>query len=248
MLRKKLAIAIIVVLTMSSIVGCSNNTVGEESSTVLSTDKEQTEVDDDLEKLEEEQEEEALKEFLGELGIDDEIVEEKTKTDSGANVIGGAKPAKSYPSLGLAQDAFKDYLGLHNQIESLTDEVYQLTGIMIVNTDDFMQAIYSYNSDDEENNKTITVKLSKKLPVEELIEVYFGDENIIHNEEGEMFNVSYKLYKIDSESELYNLAWFTSVDNKSYSIYTKAGLNKSDFENLLDELIWNVTTMDEWRE
>lgn len=63
-----------------------------------------------------------------------------------------------------------------------------------------------------------------------------------------MFNVSYKLYKIDSESELYNLAWFTSVDNKSYSIYTKAGLNKSDFENLLDELIWNVTTMDEWRE
>lgn len=78
-----------------------------------------------------------------------DIIYDKTKTDSGANVIGGAKPAKSYPSLGLAQDAFKDYLGLHNQIESLTDEVYQLTGIMIVNTDDFMQAIYSYNSDDE---------------------------------------------------------------------------------------------------
>lgn len=52
----------------------------------------------------------------------------------------------------------------------------------------------------------------------------------------------------DVESELYNLAWFTTENNKSYSIDTKSGLSKNEFEGLLDELIWNVITMEKWEE
>ena len=245
MLRKKYTLTIIAILTMSSIVGCSSNTMDEKSSIVLSNegqDKQITETNES-EKLHED----ALKEFLNEIGLDASIVEEKTKTDSGANVVGGAKPVKSYKSLGLAQDAFRDYLGLHNKIESLTDEIYELSNIMIVNKDDFMQAIYS-TKPITGRNKVITVKFTKKLPVEDLVKVYFEDGNPVYTEEGNIFGVNYKIYKSDLESELYNLAWFTTENNKSYSIDTKSGLSKNEFEGLLDELIWNVITMEKWEE
>lgn len=49
----------------------------------------------------------------------------------------------------------------------------------------------------------------------------------------------------DKKSDLYNLAWF-STNGKSYSIETKAGLTKENLESLLDELIWNVITMEDW--
>ena len=242
MLRKKLIILTIAVISLGSIAGCSDNTIED---TV--EDKSSTVSSDISNKLNEE--EEGLKNFLSDIGVDENIVEEKAKTDGGANVIGGAKPARSYSSLGLAQDDFREYLGLHNRIESLKNDIYELTGIFIINKDEFMQAIYSTNNDnDDKKDKVITIKLTKKLSVDDLVEVYFEDGNQVYTEEGEMFGVKYRIYKKDLKSDMYNLAWFTTSNGKSYSVDTKYGLTKNDFEALLDELIWNVITMKEWEE
>lgn len=248
--NKKLILLVITVITLVTIIGCNKdkleNTVDDLSSTVLYKGRTDKYINDTIKKDESEESDEGLRKFLNEVGVDDTILSDKTKTESGANVLGGAKPAKSYKSLGLAEDAFKDYLGLHNKIESITDDNYELAHIMIVNNGDFMQAVY--NTDESLTGrgvKTITVKLTKTLPVNELTDVYFEDGNTIYNEEDEMFGVKYKIYKGDKKSDLYNLAWF-STNGKSYSIETKAGLTKENLESLLDELIWNVITMEDW--
>lgn len=237
MYKKKLLVMALLVIMSTNMVGCN----GQESEGAPLGDlsKEINENEDVVEKSEVNTD--GMEELLRDLGLNTEIINEGTVTKGGANLLGGARPARSYRSLGDAQDAFQDYLGLHNQIESITDVNYELTNIFIIDNS-FMQAIYSV----EDTEQILTIKFSRELVSKELAEVYFQDNNILYTEEGSILGVDYKIYKNEPTTDMYNLAWFDTHDGKAYSIETKYGLTRDSFNKLLDELIWNVTSMGEW--
>lgn len=241
-MRKALKL-LIVTLLLIGISGCSVEVNKVKSEDTL-IDKVSTETKwaNEETNLNKKIDDKAIEALLEEVGVDTSVMDKRDKTEAGLNVMGAAKPAKSFPSLGLAEDAFKDYLGFHNKMENIEGD-FELTEILIIDKD-ILYGVY----ESEELGETIKVKLTKELEVEELLESYKNEEEdqIEPTSKGEVLGIEVNTHKNDIESDKTNLMWFNGPNNKKYTIHTDKGLDREAMEKLLTELIWNVSTMPEW--
>jgi len=146
------------------------------------------------------------------------------------------KRVETFRSLSDAEISFGYYLGLHNSLDSIDN--YQLVSIHIV-ANNKMLAIFDHT----EEQKSITIKTSKELSINDLINVYNTDSMTKTNE-----NILGVPVVIGKKGELVNLAYFEVKNGKRYSIYTKEGLSTEDANSLLYELIVNLSTMKDWEE
>lgn len=230
-MKKQRIIILGLLIILSILTGCNQQAVEIDESTAFNNNQNYEHLTP---------EDKAFLELMEELGIDINTLGEQKQTDDGAKVIGDARPAKAFRSLGEAEDAFGYYLGFHNTIESVDNDTYELIGIYIIEND-FMQAVY----DNNDQTKKLVVKLAINSETDDLINVYFENGEIGYDKEDKIHNVNYRLYKNDKETDIYNLVWFKTEDGKAYSIDTKTGLKEKEIRSLLDELIWNVITMPE---
>lgn len=196
---------------------------------------------------------EDLQTALDNIGVDTDQFSSKSTGKDGMNILGDAKPMQSFKSLGLAEDAFHDYLGLHNRVISID---YNLTRIFIVDgtilTGVFEPA--DYLLDQIEGNfkdNVMTVKMSKVETMDTLLEPYnFNGGTDIPEYTGYLNGATYNMYDIRPEGTphveyQFNLAEFIMGDKK-YVVHFKNTLDLDEFDILLDDLTWNVSTMDPW--
>ena len=103
---------------------------------------------------------------------------DNNKSESSLNMING-KPAISYRNLHEAEQGFGMSLGLYHYCDSL--ENYEMVNAYTVGTD-FLQCVYAINIDgtpiqegqdiEESEIKTITIKLSTNMEIQDMISVY----------------------------------------------------------------------------
>lgn len=202
-----------------------------------------TENDNELTK----EEQDKYVEFLKAQGIigDEYDIESE---ENGLSTINGRK-AISYKTLHEAEASFGENLGLYTYIDCL--ENYEMINAYTVG-EDFLQCVYAINQDgtmitenqdiEQSKIKTITVKLSKSLKSDELIEVY-SDNNYVEVDTITQEGVNVKLLSRtdkDSEESLINLAYFDREDNRSYAIHCADGIEEWQIKEIINELFNNL--------
>lgn len=223
---KQIAIIMIIAVSIASLNGCNTINESKEIKHDINSHEEDTQNIQDDEK--------AIIDLLVSQGVDRDKLEPKAKTGSGATILGDALPVNEFNTLASAEEYLGYYLGLHNKIEKL--EGYELSRIFMVG-DKFMQASYDHINGD----KSITVKTSKIVEVNELISVYndmeYSTKYIINNTE---VNIG------GADEDKLHIAYFSLPNDKKYSIHSEYGLSQQEIKSLLGELIGNIQIMADW--
>lgn len=179
-----------------------------------------------------------LREFLISQGLDPDLVDQQSKTEGGATILGSAKPVEEYRTLHDAEEAYGSYFGLHNKLDTLPQ--YSLVSMYNVNGE-FLQGIYS----DDDNESTILVKFSKSKTTDFLREPYeirkFSKLIVV-----DMTNNVKATIEGDSETAI-NLMMISFLNGKNYTIYSPTPLTQSQAKDLCKELSNNVTSMQDWK-
>lgn len=146
------------------------------------------------------------------------------------------KEVHEYRSLAEAEEDMGYFLGLRNDLTSLTD--YQLVKMYNVGDKAWYQAEYENNNDSDDK---IIVKTSKTASISSMKSIYTDEFKA--NIELNKYNT---VVKIEGNNEKYNIASFETRNNKKYIIYSHNGLDIEQFEGLIDELFENLASMRDW--
>ena len=178
---------------------------------------------------------EEVKKLLEENGIDESIIDEATRTETGGTLLGSAKPVKQFRTLHDAEEYYDDYFGFHNTIEALPE--YSLVGMYCI-YDQFLQGIY----ETEDEKHVVTVKFSKTMDSDELREVYnqFTFVDIVS------YNDEIKFACEGESVEEVNLIRFDFPNGKAYTVYSVEAFDRDVAWDIAFELIENLMSMTDW--
>lgn len=181
-------------------------------------------------------EKEALADFLAEQGIDEDLANSVTELDNGAKMIGDAmKVVKQFPTLHDGETYYGTYLGFHNKIKCL--DGYDLVGLYLIG-DEYLQGVY----ETEDESKALTVKLSTTVNSAELRKPF----NELEYKSSITIN---KYITVNFEGTAEDKIHLMTVDfknNKAYAIFTGSGFSQEQFNEIAQELVSNVISMEDY--
>lgn len=224
---RKIVAMLMIVITMT---GCSNNVKDK----IEDFDFKQESIYNEVRDTEEYNN--AVKELLKNQGLSDEELAKIETTENGATIVGNAKPVISYRTLHEAEEAFGNYLGLHNSV--VIDEDYELVSMMIIDNNILFGTYENSNAD-----KTFTIKLSMTESIEDIKN---GAYSLYEDtKEVEIEDVNVKLYE---DNRGVHIAEFECKNSKKYVLFSLDGISEKHMEKVVTELIDNLKIMGDWGE
>ena len=162
--------------------------------------------------------------------------------DSGA--IG--KVVESFESLVDAEQSMGYFFGFHAHIKSL--DGYELTGMYNIGDGAWYQGVYEDTSEADESEESqddkgsnLVVKTSKTVNSDNLVLPYGTDF-----ESTEIINIYGTDVKFYSNDDIYRLCQFDVPNGKAYTLFRGQGFDKELYLSVVEELIVNLMSMDDW--